>query len=183
MIPLHSTCLRGADYDPATRQCGVSLSTRSAATVRDGPLAEVIAGLQLTAEQAADITAIAQDGRDMADATAVLLAQKLFARLQQAGELGPRDLEQVSLVQARLQTGIHRTRRLEADVQALQARLALREKELELAREKFSETKKSQVEKGLDALSAECKGNAEVMQLFGQFRDAVLKKLPGEAVA
>lgn len=49
------------------------------------------------------------------------------------------------------------------------------EKTFELEKEKFREVVKSAVEKGLDALQAEIKGNAAALKLFEQLKASVLK--------
>ena len=103
--------------------------------------------------------------------------------VQTRGNLGGNrdELEQVSLVQARLQTGIHRTRRLEAERDALKEKLALWEKELALAREKFDEQVKSDVDKGIAALKKEVHGNAEALAIFEKLAACVKKDMEGRA--
>ncbi|OAM89333.1 hypothetical protein OH491_13585 [Termitidicoccus mucosus] len=61
------------------------------------------------------------------------------------------------------------------------ARLQLKQKELALNLDKFRQQVKSDIEKGLDALHAEIKGNAEALQLFEKFKAAVLRSTEGEA--
>lgn len=52
-------------------------------------------------------------------------------------------------------------------------KVALQKQNLNLSIEKFRESVKSNVEKGLDALEAEIKGNAEAMTLFAKMKAAV----------
>jgi hypothetical protein len=58
-------------------------------------------------------------------------------------------------------------------------RLRVSEKTFELEEEKFRETMKSSVEKGLDALQQEIKGNAEALALFERLKASVLKSMEG----
>lgn len=57
------------------------------------------------------------------------------------------------------------------------AKIELQKKTLTLAIEKFREDVKSDVEKGLDALFAEIKGNAEALALFQRFKACALKSV------
>lgn len=61
------------------------------------------------------------------------------------------------------------------------AKLRLKQRELELNLEKFRALMKSDIEKGLDALHAECAANAEALQLFEKFKAAVMKSVGGKA--
>jgi hypothetical protein len=61
------------------------------------------------------------------------------------------------------------------------AKLTLKKRELELNLEKFRQQTKADIEKGLDALLAEIKGNAEALQLFEKFKAAVLRSTEGKA--
>lgn len=81
---------------------------------------------------------------------------------------------QIAFEQQALQAG---------DVAAFIALRKLRqsEKVFELEREKFRELMKSGVEKGLDALQAEIKDNAEALELFAKLKDTVVKSM--EAIA
>lgn len=61
---------------------------------------------------------------------------------------------------------------------ALKARGAIRgQKNLELEIQKYHDSIKSNVERGLDALADEIKGNPEAMALYGKFRAAVTKSM------
>ena len=51
----------------------------------------------------------------------------------------------------------------------------LKEKELDLKREKFVHQIKTDLERGLDALAIDVKGNAEAMQLFEKMRALILQ--------
>jgi hypothetical protein len=57
------------------------------------------------------------------------------------------------------------------------AKLKLQARELELSIEKFREAVKGDVDRGLDALHAEVKGNPEALELFQRFRAVVLKSV------
>lgn len=61
------------------------------------------------------------------------------------------------------------------------ARLRLKARELELNIEKFRQTVKADIDKGLDALHAEIQGNAEALALFEKFKAAVLKSTEGKS--
>lgn len=61
------------------------------------------------------------------------------------------------------------------------ARLRLKARELELNVEKFRQTVKADIDKGLDALHAEIKGNPEALALFEKFKAAVLRSAEGKA--
>jgi len=61
------------------------------------------------------------------------------------------------------------------------ARLRLKQRELELNLEKFRQTVKSDIDKGLDALHAEIKGNAQALQLFEKFKAAILASTEGKS--
>lgn len=60
-------------------------------------------------------------------------------------------------------------------------RLRNSEKSLELEKQKFQESTKSAIEKGLDALHAECANNPEALALFEKFRAAVMKSVEGKS--
>jgi hypothetical protein len=59
------------------------------------------------------------------------------------------------------------------------AKLRLKQRELELNLEKFRQQVKTDIEKGLDALHAEIKGNAQALQLFDKFKAAILASAGG----
>jgi hypothetical protein len=59
------------------------------------------------------------------------------------------------------------------------ARLELKQRELALNLEKFRHQVKTDIEKGLDALHAEIKGNAEALQLFERMKGIVMKSVEG----
>lgn len=61
------------------------------------------------------------------------------------------------------------------------AKLRLKERELNLNLEKFRQQTKADIEKGLDALHAEIKGNAEALALFQKFKAAVLRSAEGKS--
>lgn len=61
------------------------------------------------------------------------------------------------------------------------ARLRLKARELELNVEKFRQTVKADIDKGLDALHAEIQGNPEALALFEKFKAAVLRSTEGKA--
>ena len=56
-------------------------------------------------------------------------------------------------------------------------KVELQRQTLSLALEKFRESLKTGVEKGLDALFAEIKGNPEAVALYQKFRESVLKSV------
>ncbi len=58
-------------------------------------------------------------------------------------------------------------------------KLRLKREQLSLDREKFRQQIKSDVEKGLDALHAEIKGNAAALQLFEKMKALVLASVEG----
>ncbi|AHF94210.1 hypothetical protein OPIT5_08295 [Opitutaceae bacterium TAV5] len=60
------------------------------------------------------------------------------------------------------------------------AKLEIKKRELALNLEKFRQQVKSDIEKGLDALHAEIKGNAEALQLFERFKAAVMRSAGGD---
>lgn len=68
-----------------------------------------------------------------------------------------------------------------ADIIGESAKLTLKKRELELSFEKHRETVKTNIEKGLDALYAEIKGNAEALALFQKFKAAVLGATEGKS--
>lgn len=55
-----------------------------------------------------------------------------------------------------------------------------KKQELALQEAKFRETLKTDIERGLDALHTEIKGNAEALQLFGRMREIVLGTVGGK---
>lgn len=59
------------------------------------------------------------------------------------------------------------------------ARLRLKEREINLNLEKFRQQAKADIEKGLDALHAEIKGNAEALQLFDKLKAVVMRSVEG----
>jgi len=61
------------------------------------------------------------------------------------------------------------------------AKLKLKQEQLEFSREKFREEIKTSVEKGLDALLAEIKGNEEALALFDRLKATVMRSVEGEA--
>lgn len=61
------------------------------------------------------------------------------------------------------------------------AKLNLKKRELELNLAKFREQTKADIDKGLDALHAEIKGNPEALALFEKFKAAVLRSAEGKA--
>jgi hypothetical protein len=61
------------------------------------------------------------------------------------------------------------------------SKLRLKQRELELNLEKFRQTVKSDIDKGLDALHAEIKGNAQALQLFEKFKAAILASTEGKS--
>lgn len=63
------------------------------------------------------------------------------------------------------------------------ARLKLKRDELTLNLEKFRQAVKSDIEKGLDALFAEIKGNAAAEALFAKLKAAVLQSVDGKEAA
>jgi len=58
---------------------------------------------------------------------------------------------------------------------------ALKERQLEFSREKFRQQIKSDIEKGLDALHAEIKGNKAALQLFEKLKAVVMQSVGGAA--
>lgn len=68
-----------------------------------------------------------------------------------------------------------------ADIIGESAKLTLKKRELELNFEKHRETVKTNIEKGLDALHAEIKGNAEALALFQKFKAAVMRSAEGRS--
>lgn len=58
-------------------------------------------------------------------------------------------------------------------------KLAIKREQLEHSREKFIQQMKSDVEKGLDALYAELKGNAAALNLFEMLKASVMKSMEG----
>lgn len=60
-------------------------------------------------------------------------------------------------------------------------RLRQSEKTFELEKQKFQEATKSAIEKGLDALHAECANNPEALALFEKFRAAVIGAVEAKA--
>lgn len=64
-----------------------------------------------------------------------------------------------------------------AKAQMQAQKLALDERNFQLETEKFREAMKSNIEKGLDALHAECGTNSEALQLFEKFKAAVMKSV------
>lgn len=106
---------------------------------------------------------------------------------EDAAALGAYDAATLALVQERAYV-LARTKG--ADVKDLatlagiigdSARLKLKERELNLNLEKFRQQVKTDIEKGLDALHAEIKGNAEALRLFEKFRAVVLGATEGES--
>jgi hypothetical protein len=78
----------------------------------------------------------------------------------------------------------------QVDVKALQAfvkmltdgeKVALQKDNLKLAIERFRESVKTNVDKGLDALEAEIKGNDEALALFAKMKAAVRKSMEATA--
>lgn len=59
------------------------------------------------------------------------------------------------------------------------AKLRLKQRELALNLDKFRAQMKADVEKGLDALHEEIKGNAEALQLFAKLKATVLRSVEG----
>jgi len=59
------------------------------------------------------------------------------------------------------------------------AKLDLKKQELQLSREKFLQELRSDLEKGLDALHAEIKGNAEALTLFEKLKAVVMRSVEG----
>lgn len=57
------------------------------------------------------------------------------------------------------------------------ARLQLQQRKLELDLDKWRAAAKTEIEKGLDALYDEIKGNPEAMELFGKMKAIVLKSV------
>jgi hypothetical protein len=55
--------------------------------------------------------------------------------------------------------------------------LILKSRDQELEQEKFRETMRSSIERGLDALYSEAQGNPEALALFGKFKAAVMKEV------
>ena len=60
-------------------------------------------------------------------------------------------------------------------------KLRLKQEQLEFSREKFRQEIKSDVEKGLEALHAEIKGDAEALQLFEKMKARVLAAMGAAA--
>lgn len=59
-------------------------------------------------------------------------------------------------------------------------KLTLAQQRLELDTKKFREQVQSDIEKGLDALHAEIKGNAEALQLFERMKSLVMRSVEGK---
>lgn len=90
-------------------------------------------------------------------------------------------IQERAYIMARTQGADVRDLALLAGIVGDSAKLRLKQRELELSLEKHRQTVKTDIEKGLDALHAEIKGNAEALQLFARFKAAVLKSAGGNA--
>ena len=115
-------------------------------------------------------------------------ARQFAAQVKEtAGAQGDYDAATLALVQERAYI-LARTQG--ADVKDLatlagiigdSAKLRLKERELNLNLEKFRQQVKTDIDKGLDALHAEIKGNAPALQLFEKFKAAILASAGGNA--
>lgn len=98
-------------------EMGLDISLPAADTYRENTLAEFMAGLQSDTEFAESIATIAKQGLALSDAAAVGLSRKIFQR-SRVENLNDGELDQLSLALARLRTGDHRAKILEARLRA-----------------------------------------------------------------
>jgi hypothetical protein len=142
------------------RKLGVILNTHSAATVRDGPLAEILAGLQSSFAAAANIATVAQDGCDLTDASLALLQTKIFESLQH----GNYNYRSSSQTLARLQADRHRARKLALDEQTARDQRDHRAAALALSRQKLALSLHHESKSQFDGLRKLCGSDAAALE-------------------
>ena len=118
-----------ATIQAIAEEFGVSISLMSASAVRDGPLSDYLEDLKRKSEMAESVAALAKNGAGLSDGAAAVFAEKVFdaAMRIDAGEIGTKAGNNLSLAISRLRSGDQRAKYLEAKLREIEQKLELQQ--------------------------------------------------------
>jgi hypothetical protein len=115
------------DLQALAAEYGIEVSLMGVRSFRKGPFKEYLDELKAKREMAEDISTVAKSGLGLSDASATMLAQKIFDRLHEGADLTDAEIDQLSLALSRIRTGDQRSKFLEAKLDEMRQKLEMQQ--------------------------------------------------------